>query len=76
MGQIINPYLSLRFINRDGAMILQQAWTDTQTGNREWHDIPVAEKCEECGGEGYDEYEGTIGVYRARCILCDGSGYR
>ena len=65
----------LRFINKGDRMILQQAWMDLKTGYREWINVPVAEKCEDCDG-GMVTSKGTMGEYITRCGMCDGSGYR
>lgn len=43
--RLLTPMVGLRFIEREGKRILQQAWqwqsSDRKTGGYEWRDIPL-----------------------------------
>jgi hypothetical protein len=58
MNPVWQPAIPLRFIERDGRRILQQAWVvlhagyDSNdslqwrpTGKHEWRDVPMADEC-------------------------------
>jgi hypothetical protein len=44
-----SPLIELRFVERDGKRILQQAWSEfnhkgMQTGNYKWYDVPLQDE--------------------------------
>jgi len=37
------PSMMLRFVKRDGRLILQQCWIDTSNGDSWWRDVETVE---------------------------------